>query len=296
MGFKLSPNSLKRLLGVDPDLVKVVKRAAELSERPFEIVQGVRTQQEQDRLYAQGRTRSGPIVTWTRNSNHLPKNGFGQAIDFAVLVDGKISWDEKLYPWVARAFYDASRELGIGITSGQEWTKKDWGHIERNTVRDVHKQPTIPSSSPREAYKLLLELGWGPLQASALVANGMWESGGNRRGELITTALGDAGTAHGAWQWRQERYSGPKGLLRFSLGRNRSSADLETQVRFVHSELNDTERRAGNMLLEAKTLEEACKAAIAYLRPVGFTWEEPEKGHAFERRLELTNKIYEEMK
>jgi peptidoglycan L-alanyl-D-glutamate endopeptidase CwlK len=296
MGFKLSPNSLKRLLGVDPSLIRVVHRAAELSERPFEIVQGVRTQQEQDKLYAQGRTRSGPIVTWTRNSKHLPKDGFGQAIDFAVLVDGKISWDEKLYPWVAKAFYDASRELGIGISSGQEWTKKDWGHIERNAVRDHKQQPTIPSSSPGEAYKLFLELGWGPLQASALVANGMWESGGNRRGEILTQALGDAGTAHGAWQWREERYNGRNGLLQFAYGLGKSSADLETQVRFVHDELNKSERRAGNLLLEAKTLEEACKGAIAYLRPVGFTWQEPEKGHAFERRLELTNKIYEAMK
>ncbi len=40
-------------------------------------MQGYRTQEQQDVLYAQGRTAPGPVVTWTRQSNHL----LGLAVD-----------------------------------------------------------------------------------------------------------------------------------------------------------------------------------------------------------------------
>ena len=38
------------------------------------IASGGRTQQEQDDIYAQGRTKPGKIVTWTRNSKHIGGN------------------------------------------------------------------------------------------------------------------------------------------------------------------------------------------------------------------------------
>ena len=36
-----------------------------------EVVETLRTRGRQEALFAQGRTRSGPVVTWTRNSAHL---------------------------------------------------------------------------------------------------------------------------------------------------------------------------------------------------------------------------------
>jgi len=51
-----------------------------------------RTQEEQDALYAQGRTRPGKIVTWTRNSKHIA----GKAFDIAILVKGKLCWNPAL--------------------------------------------------------------------------------------------------------------------------------------------------------------------------------------------------------
>ena len=41
--FRLSARSLSRLEGVHPDLVKVVKRAIELTEVDFMVTEGVRT-------------------------------------------------------------------------------------------------------------------------------------------------------------------------------------------------------------------------------------------------------------
>ena len=117
---------LDKLATVNPILQKLVMRAAEISAQPFTIVQGRRTLSEQKRLYAQGRTSPGPKVTWTMKSKHLS----GVAIDFAALVDGKISWNDKLYPTIALAFHLASIELGIPIVWGGQWHNPDLGHIE----------------------------------------------------------------------------------------------------------------------------------------------------------------------
>lgn len=129
--FRLSKNSLKKLEGVHPSLVRVVKRAIEITEVDFAVVQGNRTQAEQDALYAQGRTKPGPKVTWTRNSNHIG----GRAVDLAPYVNGKIEWDDNgklgLWPKIASAMKQAAKELGVPLEWGGDWTKtKDRPHFE----------------------------------------------------------------------------------------------------------------------------------------------------------------------
>jgi hypothetical protein len=156
----------------------------------------------------------------------------------------------------------------------------------------VNLSPNQDLSRPEAAVTFLESYGWEKHQAAALVANGVWESGG--KDHLETRALGDKGTAHGAFQWRGDRYSGPNGLLSFTLTHcpGHSSSEPWVQLRFAHHELTEgNEKRAGRLLKEAKTLEEATKAGVSYLRPVGFTWEEPEKGHGFQRRLEIAQWI-----
>src|SRR3990167_968029 len=117
----LNAASEKKLVGVKLDLVRVVRRASEITSQPFQIVQGNRTQAEQNALYEQGRTKPGKVVTWTRNSKHIG----GNAVDFAALVNGTINWKEELYSPVARAFKAAAKELGIGIEWGGDWKTKD---------------------------------------------------------------------------------------------------------------------------------------------------------------------------
>lgn len=132
---KFSNNSRTKLEGVHPLLVNALEAALQTSPYDFAIVQGVRTQAQQDALYEQGRTKPGPIVTWTRNSNHLVKpDGYGHAIDFAAFVDGAISWDEKHYPPIADAILAAGKGLGLTLESGAYWKTKDWGHVE---IKDI---------------------------------------------------------------------------------------------------------------------------------------------------------------
>jgi hypothetical protein len=135
----LDAASEKKLARVKPDLARVARRASEISTRAFQIVQGARTQAEQNSIYAQGRTKPGKIVTWTKKSRHIG----GNAVDFAALVGGKISWDTKYYPAIVDAFKQAARELKVGIEAGFDWKTRDWGHIQLSAK---NPKPTAPTA------------------------------------------------------------------------------------------------------------------------------------------------------
>jgi peptidoglycan L-alanyl-D-glutamate endopeptidase CwlK len=70
-----------RLAGVHPDLVRVVRRAAE-GGAIFRVVEGVRSLERQSDLVASGASQ-------TMNSRHLT----GHAIDIAPIADGVVSWN-----------------------------------------------------------------------------------------------------------------------------------------------------------------------------------------------------------
>ena len=129
MTFMLSNKSLAKLEGVHPRLVAVIKRAIQLSTQDFAVVQGVRTQAEQNTLYEQGRTKPGNIVTWTRNSKHIPVNGFGMAVD---LCPYPIDWDTpSKFVNIASAVAKAAQELGVKIKWGGHFEKtKDMPHFQ----------------------------------------------------------------------------------------------------------------------------------------------------------------------
>lgn len=117
--FKLSQRSLSRLVGVNESLVNVVKRAIEISDVDFMVVEGLRTKQRQEGLYAQGRTKPGKVVTWTMKSKHID----GLAVDIAPCnKDGSINWNDlKMFDKMADAMFKAAKELNINIRWGRDW-------------------------------------------------------------------------------------------------------------------------------------------------------------------------------
>lgn len=123
MTHVLSARSRTRLQGVHPDLIRVVERAIQLSRQDFTVLEGVRTLERQKQLYAQGRTKPGPKVTWTLNSRHFvdPKTGYGHAVDLAPFP---IDWSELTkFDAISRAMFDAAKELGIAIRWGADWDR-----------------------------------------------------------------------------------------------------------------------------------------------------------------------------
>ena len=56
--YKLSERSLNNLKGVDERLVKIVKRAIEITEQDFVVIEGLRTKEQMMINYGKGRTAS----------------------------------------------------------------------------------------------------------------------------------------------------------------------------------------------------------------------------------------------
>lgn len=118
MTYKLGTLSLSRLNGVHPDLVRVVKRAIEITDVDFTVLEGLRSLDRQKTLVASGASK-------TMNSRHLT----GHAVDLAPVVDGKVSWDWPLYHRIAKAMKQAAKELGVPVEWGGDWkTFKDGPH------------------------------------------------------------------------------------------------------------------------------------------------------------------------
>ena len=110
MSIILGSRSLSRLEGVHPDLVRVVKKAAAMSDLDFTVLEGLRTLDRQRKLLAQGASK-------TLNSRHIT----GHAVDLAPLIDGKVSWDWPLYHRLAEVMREASLAEKIPIRWGGTW-------------------------------------------------------------------------------------------------------------------------------------------------------------------------------
>jgi peptidoglycan L-alanyl-D-glutamate endopeptidase CwlK len=116
----LSPRSVQRLAGVHEDLVKVVARAAEVTEVEFIVTEGKRTLTRQRKLVAAGASK-------TMRSRHLT----GHAVDLAATVGGQVRWDWPLYHKLAAAMKKAATELGVAIEWGGDWKSfKDGPHFQ----------------------------------------------------------------------------------------------------------------------------------------------------------------------
>lgn len=120
MSFRLSERSMKRLEGVHPRLIALVKEAAALSPVDFMVTEGLRTPQRQAALVKAEASR-------TLRSRHLT----GHAVDVAALVEGQVRWDWPLYPRIAAAFKAAAVRQGTPIVWGGDWPSlRDGPHFE----------------------------------------------------------------------------------------------------------------------------------------------------------------------
>lgn len=85
---------------LDPEFCADVDKL--LSDSPFAwvVTYGLRTCAEQKALWEQGRTKPGEIVTNSPPGESAHEFGF--AIDVALLVDGRESWDTShpAWPWL----------------------------------------------------------------------------------------------------------------------------------------------------------------------------------------------------
>jgi len=126
MSFYLSDRSLRHMEGVDEILIRVAKRAIQITKIDFGIPEsgGLRTAEQQHNLYLKG-------VSKADGYNNKSYHQSGRALDFYAYADGKATWDEGLMAQVACAFFQAAIELNIRIEWGGLFRSiKDMPHIQ----------------------------------------------------------------------------------------------------------------------------------------------------------------------
>lgn len=123
----MDDRSERNLIGVHPDLVRVVRKAYEdwtSTGGDFVVTEGLRTKERQAQLVKAG-------SSWTMDSRHLT----GHAVDLAIKTGGQIDWSWPPYHRLALVMKSCARELGIPIVAGADWKiARDGPHYELDRV------------------------------------------------------------------------------------------------------------------------------------------------------------------
>mgnify|MGYP001400805367 CR=1 FL=1 len=117
--FELSERSFGRLKGVDKQLVLTVEDAIQQTKIDFGVICGMRTLEEQQKLFNSGASQ-------TLKSKHLE----GKAVDLMAYVDGRASWEINVYDDIAEAMRLAARTSGARIRWGAAWHIHDLAAYE----------------------------------------------------------------------------------------------------------------------------------------------------------------------
>ena len=119
MAFHLSKKSYRKLEGVNPKLVETVERAIKISKVDFGVIYGVRTLDEQKKLYEAGRSQT------MRSKHLLQDDDTSHAVDLMAYDGKKPCWELNLYDDIADAMLMAANKTGAKIRWGAAWQIDD---------------------------------------------------------------------------------------------------------------------------------------------------------------------------
>lgn len=111
------------------------------------ITETYRSQERQNYLYEQGRTRPGNKVTWTKNSRHTSR----RAWDICQNVKGKEYADSGFFVKCGKI---AEK---LGITWGGTWKQADTPHFEIGGDWTEQKEDNTMTQQEREKFNALVE-------------------------------------------------------------------------------------------------------------------------------------------
>ena len=115
MTFALSTRSLTKLQGVDERLVKIVRRAIQITTVDFGVVDGVRTPEQQMEYFKNG------VSQIAVGGKHVE----GKAVDLMAYIGDRGSWELNLYDNIADAMKQAAIEQNVAIRWGAAWNVDD---------------------------------------------------------------------------------------------------------------------------------------------------------------------------
>lgn len=142
---------------IHPDLVKKMKKLKKKCKKKGIFInysEGFRTVDEQNELYAQGRTKPGHIVTNARGSSYSSQHQWGIAVDFYLNMDVDGDGDKKddAFNNSTELFNKVGRiAKGLGLSWGGDWVSikdnphlylPDWGSTTV-TLKKIYGNPDV---------------------------------------------------------------------------------------------------------------------------------------------------------
>lgn len=122
--FKFSQRSENNLKGVNPDLVKVIRRTLEITSVDFIVIEGLRTQERQKQLVAEKKSQ-------IMHSRHLT----GHAVD---IIPVNTTWQIDEFKPLLSSVKQASDELGIKLRFGINWKNDPSLPVETKFIDAPH--------------------------------------------------------------------------------------------------------------------------------------------------------------
>lgn len=117
---KFGTRSLTNMKGLHPDLLKVLNEAIKNPPFDFTVIDGLRTLAGQKKFVAEGKSK-------TLKSRHLS----GKAVDVMCLINGKGTWNTRIYTTLAKHVLACAKNLGVPIVWGGSWKSfPDFVHFE----------------------------------------------------------------------------------------------------------------------------------------------------------------------
>jgi peptidoglycan L-alanyl-D-glutamate endopeptidase CwlK len=129
---EFSDRSKDKLYEVHPDLITLFEEVVKTFD--CTVISGFRTAEEQQELYAKGRTEDGPIVTYKDGIVRKSKHQLGLAVD--VVPYPSLYSDEKImndFGWYVLDTAERLKKDGMidsDITWGGSWKFTDMPHFE----------------------------------------------------------------------------------------------------------------------------------------------------------------------
>lgn len=125
--YKLGKRSLERLNGLN-SIHKVVRRAIELTEVDFTVLEGLRDLATQLEYWKRGASKLNGVPKGERFENiigtGISSHQKGEAVDLGAYVSGSVRWDWPLYFKIASAMRKAAIELKVPVIWGGVWDRK----------------------------------------------------------------------------------------------------------------------------------------------------------------------------
>lgn len=137
--YSLGRKSRSELVGVHPDLVRVVEHAIGITEQDFTVFDGIRTAADQRALFRRGASQ---IDGYNRIGKHQrQKDGHGHAVDLVPWISGRAVWDWDAIYLIADAMVTSARLLDVSLRWGGCWQPvNDLKGSPENWVADYVKR------------------------------------------------------------------------------------------------------------------------------------------------------------